>query len=119
MTTWFAASHLRLESCIFRNRGVKPPSEIPPIDNWALSGITGSFLPRPYERAKQAVQAMEKIETYQKEISNLRAQIQETTQMNIRVDLNTSIHQLNAEDDGILLFGLFLYLCPTNQVCIQ
>lgn len=71
------------------------------IDNWALSEIMGSFIPRPYERTKQAVQAMEKIETYQKEISNLRAQIQETTQMNIRVDLNTSIHQLNNKIDSL------------------
>lgn len=71
------------------------------IDNWALSEITGSFTPRPYERTKQAVQVMEKIETYQKEISNLRAQIQNTTQMNIRVDLNTNIHQLNNKIDSL------------------
>lgn len=71
------------------------------IDNWAIAEMTGSFIPRPYDRSVAAVMAMEAIESYQKEISNLQGQIKETTQMNFRIELNTQVHHLNHKIDSL------------------
>ncbi|HTO17273.1 MAG TPA: DUF4391 domain-containing protein [Edaphocola sp.] len=71
------------------------------IDNWTVAAMTGSFIPRPYERSVEAVMVMEEIENYQKEISNLQSQIKETTQMNLRIELNTTVHHLKNKIDSL------------------